>query len=163
MNCSDHPDREAVGACVTCGRVVCAECKEALGGRVYCYTCSLRVPAETPELSGRSSDTNLNWFQSHLNWTMILALLGLSIPVVIAAAIGAATDSVAPVVVIGMMALLGLLMAWGWALRRRNRSLWWILLCLFAPPLGLLIFFYLERRSDNSGGPPRPPQSRITH
>lgn len=163
MNCSDHPDREAVGACVNCGRLVCADCKEALGGRVYCYTCSLRAAPETPELRGSSSDTNLNWFQSHLNWTMILALIGLSIIVGIGAAIGAATDSAAPIAVMALLALPLMLIAWGWALRRRNRSLWWILLCLFAPPLGLLLFFYLERRSSPSEGPPQPPQSRITH
>jgi len=35
MKCAYHPEREAVGACVDCGRLVCDECKTLLGGKIY--------------------------------------------------------------------------------------------------------------------------------
>lgn len=39
-NCAYHPKREAVGACVNCGRLVCAECKTVLGEKIYCNLCA---------------------------------------------------------------------------------------------------------------------------
>ena len=39
MYCYHHPDRQAVGACVECGRLVCSECKVEFGSRVYCNSC----------------------------------------------------------------------------------------------------------------------------
>lgn len=38
--CSYHRNREAVGACVNCGKMVCVECQTMLGGKVYCQTCA---------------------------------------------------------------------------------------------------------------------------
>lgn len=38
--CAYHPNREAVGSCVGCGRLVCAECKAVLGGKIYCNPCA---------------------------------------------------------------------------------------------------------------------------
>ncbi|MFC2018980.1 hypothetical protein ACFLU4_03380 [Chloroflexota bacterium] len=40
MNCAYHPDRDAMGACVSCGRLVCIECKTELGGKIYCNPCA---------------------------------------------------------------------------------------------------------------------------
>ncbi len=39
MKCAIHTDRDAIGACSSCGRPVCPECKVAIGGRDYCNTC----------------------------------------------------------------------------------------------------------------------------
>ena len=39
-NCAYHPDREAVGSCVGCGNLICAECKTVLGGKIYCNPCA---------------------------------------------------------------------------------------------------------------------------
>ncbi len=39
-NCAYHSDREAVGACVNCGRLICDECKTFLGGKIYCNPCA---------------------------------------------------------------------------------------------------------------------------
>jgi hypothetical protein len=36
MKCAYHPDRDAVGACVNCGRLVCSECRTVLGEKIYC-------------------------------------------------------------------------------------------------------------------------------
>ena len=39
MHCVIHPDNPAVGACVSCGHMVCAECKVEVDDRIYCKTC----------------------------------------------------------------------------------------------------------------------------
>jgi len=39
MYCSQHPDREAIGACVACNRAICPECKVEHEGKVYCNQC----------------------------------------------------------------------------------------------------------------------------
>lgn len=39
-NCAYHPEREAITACIGCGRLVCAECKTVLGGKTYCNPCT---------------------------------------------------------------------------------------------------------------------------
>jgi hypothetical protein len=36
MKCAYHPDRDAVGACVNCGKLVCSECRTILGEKIYC-------------------------------------------------------------------------------------------------------------------------------
>jgi hypothetical protein len=37
ISCATHEDREAIGACVVCGRVVCDECVDDVGG---CFLCA---------------------------------------------------------------------------------------------------------------------------
>ena len=39
MHCVTHPDQPAVGACVSCGHMVCSECKIEVDDRIYCKTC----------------------------------------------------------------------------------------------------------------------------
>ena len=39
MYCYHHPDRQAVGACTECSRMVCPECKVEFDGKVYCNSC----------------------------------------------------------------------------------------------------------------------------
>src|SRR5690348_10656396 len=36
MNCSTHTDTPAVAFCRVCGRALCADCRRAAGGTVYC-------------------------------------------------------------------------------------------------------------------------------
>lgn len=36
MNCKNHSDREAEGACVYCGHLFCSECLTEINGRKYC-------------------------------------------------------------------------------------------------------------------------------
>ena len=43
MKCAYHPDREPVGACVACGRLICVECKALLGGKIYCTPCADKI------------------------------------------------------------------------------------------------------------------------
>jgi hypothetical protein len=39
MRCAVHPDREAVGACCSCGSYICEECKVSIGSQLYCNRC----------------------------------------------------------------------------------------------------------------------------
>lgn len=43
MKCAYHPEREPVGACVACGRLICVECKALLGGKIYCTPCADKI------------------------------------------------------------------------------------------------------------------------
>ena len=36
MNCANHPDRPAAGACMYCGKLYCAECLVEVNGKNYC-------------------------------------------------------------------------------------------------------------------------------
>lgn len=40
MQCYVHPEVEAVGTCVACGRGVCEECAVTVGGKTYCRNCA---------------------------------------------------------------------------------------------------------------------------
>lgn len=37
--CSRHPDREAAGMCVSCGKPFCEECLSEVKGKNYCKSC----------------------------------------------------------------------------------------------------------------------------
>lgn len=50
MRCYQHPDREAVGSCVSCGRGVCSECQQLVGGRMICPACSAESSDDLFEL-----------------------------------------------------------------------------------------------------------------
>ena len=39
MNCYIHPDRDATGTCVNCGRFICGECTHPVAGKNYCPQC----------------------------------------------------------------------------------------------------------------------------
>ena len=70
MKCAYHPTIDAVGACVNCGRLICAECKVELGGKIYCNPCTEKLVAETT-VADRAK--GLNCFERHLNWTEALS------------------------------------------------------------------------------------------
>lgn len=74
MNCYYHPEREAVGTCVSCGKPICAECKVVLEEKFYCNPCAdkLFTGASTPYKA-----KGLNWFGRHLSWTAVLTWVAL--------------------------------------------------------------------------------------
>lgn len=49
MNCTKHPDREASGICVHCGKFFCNDCLVEVDGKNYCRTCLSEVFAEMKE------------------------------------------------------------------------------------------------------------------
>lgn len=73
----------------------------------------------------RKGEEELNWFQRHLNWTWVFAWL-IWIP------LNASDDLVAQI--IGAILLL---FVSGWVIKRKGRSLWWILLTPVFSPLWL--------------------------
>ena len=51
MQCAIHNDRPAVGACVVCGNLICADCDVLLAAKHYCRPClasAERVPGGAP-------------------------------------------------------------------------------------------------------------------
>jgi len=50
MKCAYHPEREAVGTCVNCGKNVCRYCRSYWNGQIYCPRCfpvhSMPVPGD---------------------------------------------------------------------------------------------------------------------
>ncbi len=40
MKCENHPDKEGVAACVSCGKILCADCRLKLVGKNYCQECA---------------------------------------------------------------------------------------------------------------------------
>jgi len=57
MNCAYHPEREAVGACVNCGKLVCDECKVVLTGKNYCNSCANKIILGEPETRVSAPET----------------------------------------------------------------------------------------------------------
>lgn len=39
MKCTNHPEIDAVGICVKCGKGLCVECTKEIGGKFYCQVC----------------------------------------------------------------------------------------------------------------------------
>ena len=46
MNCAYHSDREPVGACVSCGKLICVECKTVIKDKIYCNPCVEKIFAQ---------------------------------------------------------------------------------------------------------------------
>jgi len=111
-----------------------------------CVKCGVRVVGRV-----EAGLREMNWFQRHLNWTALLALVGsyaLSLMGSFALVFGGATGvaAVAGAATAGVVSLVVLVLTWGWVLSRKNRSLWWLLLALFVP-FGFIAVFVLENRS----------------
>jgi tetratricopeptide (TPR) repeat protein len=96
-------------------------------------------------------EIEVNWFERHLNWTMVLALVGVyGVNFIngLMAGLSAHYVSYFTWFDIGLMiiSLAILALVWGWALRRKNRSLWWLPLGLFVP-FGFIVLLCLENKS----------------
>ncbi len=153
MKCTYHPDREAVGACVNCGRLICGECKTINDNKSYCATCSAKLFQATPTVDKIVPELEQmakpNWFRRHLNWVAFLALVA-QYPLIIAVEalilfinprISTETVNAIAFVVAG----LSVLVISGWVLVEKNRSLWY--LPWLAIPLGWIVFLFLENHS----------------
>jgi len=47
MKCSEHPEREAIGVCVVCGRGLCTYCKTIINNRFCCPFCAEKNVSNT--------------------------------------------------------------------------------------------------------------------
>jgi hypothetical protein len=43
MKCSIHPEDDAVGICVLCGKAVCPTCRTTVEEKIYCPACTAKV------------------------------------------------------------------------------------------------------------------------
>ncbi|MFC2002986.1 B-box zinc finger protein [Chloroflexota bacterium] len=74
--CASHPERNAIGACVACGKLVCTECRTYLRDKIYCNPCAdKRFSGEMGNTSGQGSLAMIpegirgwNWGAFLLNW-----------------------------------------------------------------------------------------------
>ncbi len=75
----------------------------------------------------------MNWFKRHLNWTAVFIGIAWNILILLR----------------GIEGLLGIIVffpLFGWALHRKNRSMWWVLLLFI--PLGWLVYIWLDDRRE---------------
>lgn len=148
--------------CPNCFAVV------ALGAR-FCGNCGYMIDWTThqqppsPHQTTRppKNKSQMNWFERHLNWTIVLAYLGAWIAnLIVFIFVGSAIVQADPHVsgeairnvrdiIIGTITLAVLIPTWGWSLRRKNRSLWWLLLGLLVP-FGGIALLVLKNRSQIS-------------
>ena len=42
-DCTYHPGKDAVGACISCGKMVCIACRTELHEKVYCLPCANKL------------------------------------------------------------------------------------------------------------------------
>ena len=54
MNCSNHMDREPIGMCVRCNKLICKECAVKINNKYYCKECVSEM------YSDNSSRNNIN-------------------------------------------------------------------------------------------------------
>ena len=131
MNCYNHPGSEPVGSCVSCGQLVCPECKAFLGGKVYCSACADKLVRANVTCQGST------WFERHLNWTMVLAWVGAWVLSFVIGFFVAVTSPGLPEesflafgTAIDLTVFLAVSIPVGlWVLRKKNRSPAWLLLC----------------------------------
>jgi len=70
MKCAYHPDKDAVGLCVSCGAGLCADCRNVVKGAAYCEDCQKthEPPRVFPGREGRGLNV----------WSVISLLLVLA-------------------------------------------------------------------------------------
>jgi DNA-directed RNA polymerase subunit RPC12/RpoP len=47
IRCAYHPDNDATGICVNCGRFICAKCQVILSDKIYCNHCVSKLVVDT--------------------------------------------------------------------------------------------------------------------
>ena len=95
----------------------------------------------------------MNWFKRHLHWSAVIVFLGAGLASVVGQMMVVAFDpwvSDEALYAAGLpIALVVLSVGWGWVLRQKRRSLWWLPLALFVP-FGWVSLFALENKSQAS-------------
>jgi uncharacterized membrane protein YeaQ/YmgE (transglycosylase-associated protein family) len=135
----------------------CPRCGTKLEqGMEFCPKCGhkltgLSLREESPYIQrSQALLKERNWFEGHLNWTMVLGFAGAYAGAFVAGLVAVSVD---PYVSYDVLYIIGLILGlavlvpvWGWALRRKSRSLWWLPLGLFVP-FGFIALLVLENKS----------------
>lgn len=98
----------------------------------------------------------MNWFEKHLNWTFVLALLAVYPVALIGFIFGLLfldeSTSYSTIeglsYVISFFIFVALLILAGWVITRKRRNMLWILLLFI--PLGIIPFLMLENMSEST-------------
>ena len=69
MNCAYHSDREATGACVSCGNLICDECTVEIDNKKYCKKC-----IENKNVPIKSNTYTTNFSLEEKSWLVTLLL-----------------------------------------------------------------------------------------
>lgn len=98
--------------CSSCGKPVSED-------STFCPECGNQLLEPKPK----------SWFERHLNWTMVLAWAGASVITIIAAVADPtmSEDALYGLSIIFVIAV-SIPVGW-WVLRKKNRSLAWLLIC----------------------------------
>jgi hypothetical protein len=95
-------------------------------------------------------DIKLKWHERHLHWIWVFGLVSAYVIMeVVGSIFEAQADLVGYLVFLAVMLPVSI-----WVLRRKNRSLWWLLLMGWCSPLWLghkSGFCFTERRRDKGG------------
>lgn len=69
MNCVNHPDKEATGACTYCGKLFCADCLVEVDGKMVCRNDVTRIvqEAKSAASSGAATPINVNVVNTNTN------------------------------------------------------------------------------------------------
>ena len=134
--------------CPNCGKEVSEDTK-------FCPKCGKRLiktqseqPATSALYKGVSAGElgkRMNWFERHLNWTMVLAWVGAYVIAFIVGFLIALADPYVSEDALGaigfVIALVVSLAVGHWVLRKKNRSMWWLLIS------GTWFFLLLSNKS----------------
>jgi hypothetical protein len=153
MRCAYHLEIESVGACVKCGKLICRDCQTIYNGKSYCTQCIegvLSTSGITHKLNPNIMHEQ-NWFERHLNWTLVLGALAINFAVVffvfVLAVIGRHFLTSKEIIIVFLILYLVLTaIHTGWYLRKKKRSLFWIL--MWFVPFGEIFLLCLTNRSE---------------
>ena len=60
MNCSNHEEREAVGMCVRCHKLICEECKVKINNKYYCKECVSEMYSDNNSNNDYNNGSTIN-------------------------------------------------------------------------------------------------------
>ena len=117
----------------------CPNCGRPVEGMKFCPQCGQRLLGLDFEgtrrsiVKGEAAPRESNWFERHLNWTMVLAWVGsYIITYIVAALVLLANPYVSDDGFVAILVIANLAVVIGvgqWVLRNKNRSLAWLLVC----------------------------------
>ena len=67
MNCSNHGEREAVGMCVRCRKLICEECKVKINNKYYCKNCVSEMYSDNNSNNSYNNRNNNYSYGSTIN------------------------------------------------------------------------------------------------